>query len=266
MSIFCKFIKRITLVLDKFTWFVAQWREALLNRLDIANWRLFKTIIFDRDRKFLSEMWTIIFKKLEIKLFYFIVYHSQTNDQFKRTNQIVEIALRFHLTIMKNSRQWSIVFSRIQRHLNNVVSTTIDKSSNEIVYEFTFLQAVDLWKMFEIVIVVDVDSQMFIDAFVDISFNFAIRIRVEIADSITFAQMKIKRNYDDKHKSIYMRERDYALIKLHHDYDILFIAVLESKFSQQFVESFRVLKRVERLVYKLNLSAHWRIHSILFIV
>ena len=68
--------------------------------------------------------------------------------------------------------------------------------------------------------------------------------------------MKIKRNYDDKHKSIYMRERDYVLIKLHHEDDILFIVVFEFKFSQQFVEFFRVLKRVERLVYKLNFSTY----------
>ena len=265
MSIFCKFIKKIIFVLNKFTWFAAQWKEILLNKLDIANWKLFKVIISDRNRKFLSEMWTAIFRKLEIKLFYFIVYHSQTNDQFERTNQTIEIALRFHLIIMKNSKQWSIVFSKIQRHFNNVVSITTDKSPNEIVYEFTFFQASDFWKIFEVVIIVDVDSQILIDTFVDISFNFAVRTRVKIADSIIFAQMKIKRNYDDKHKSIYMREKNYALIKLHHEYDIFFIAVFESKFNQQFVEFFRVLKRVERFVYKLNFSAHWRIHSILFI-
>ena len=80
MSIFCKFIKRITFVLDKFTWFVAQWEKALLNRLNTTNWELLKIIISDRNCKFLSEMWTIIFRKLEIKLLYFIVYHSQTND------------------------------------------------------------------------------------------------------------------------------------------------------------------------------------------
>ena len=266
MSIFCKFIKRITFVLNKFTWFAAQWEKALLNRLDIANWKLLKTIISDRDRKFLSEMWTIIFKKLKIKLLYFTVYHSQTNDQFERTNQTIEITLRFHLTIMKNSRKWLVVLSKIQRHLNNVVSTTIDKNSNEIVYEFISFQVDDFWKVFEIVIIVDVDNQMFIDAFVDINFNFAIRVRVKIVDSIIFAQMKIKRNYDNKHKSIYMREKDYILIKLHHDYDIFFIVVLEFKFSQQFVEFFRVLKRVERLVYRLNFSTHWHIHSILFII
>ena len=80
MSIFCKFIKRITLVLNKFTWFAVQWEKTLLNRLDTANWELLKAIIFDRDRKFLNEMWTVIFKKLKIKLFYFTVYYSQTND------------------------------------------------------------------------------------------------------------------------------------------------------------------------------------------
>ena len=266
MSIFCKFIKKITLVLDKFTWFVAQWREVLLDRLNTVDWKLFKTIIFDRDRKFLNEMWTIIFKKLKIKLFYFTVYHSQTDDQFERTNQTIEITLRFHLVIMKNSRQWSIVLSKIQRHFNNVVSTTIDKNSNETVYEFTSLQVNDFWKVLEIIIIVDADSQIFIDAFVDINFNFATRTRVKIFDSIIFIQMKIKCNYDDKHKSIYMREKNYALIKLHHEYDIFSTAVLEFKFNQQFVESFRVLKRVERLVYKLNLSAYWRIHLILFIV
>ena len=110
--------------------------------------------------------------------------------------------------------------------------------------------------MIEIVIIVDIDNQIFIDTFVDINFNFAIRIRVKIVDSIIFVQMKIKRNYDDKHKSIYMREKNYVLIKLHHEYDIFFIVVFESKFNQQFVEFFRVLKRVERFVYKLNFSTY----------
>ena len=59
---------------------------------------------------------------------------------------------------MKNSKQWSIVFSKIQRHFNNVVSITIDKSSNETVYEFIFFQINDFWKIFEIVIIVDVDN------------------------------------------------------------------------------------------------------------
>ena len=65
---------------------------------------------------------------------------------------------------------------------------------------------------------------------------------------------------------MHMRKNDYALIKLHKKYDISFIVVLDLKYSQQYVDFFRILKRVERLVYRLNLSSHWRIHSVLFII
>ena len=70
------------------------------------------------------------------------------------------------------------------------------------------------------------------NTFVNINFNFAIEIRMKIVDLIIFVQMKIKRNYDDKHKSIYMRKKNYVLIKLHYEYDIFFIVVFESKFNQ----------------------------------
>ena len=159
------------------------------------------------------------------------------------------------------------MFFKIQRHINNVSFSVIDKSSNETVYDFIFLQIVDLWKFFAnfIVVVVDANSSLSFDIFIDVNFSFVTRTRIKIADFIVFVQMKIKRHYDDKHKSIYMRERDYVFIKLHHEYDILSTTILELKFNQQFADSFRVLKRVRRLVYRLELFSHWRIYSILFI-
>lgn len=78
-----------------------------------------------------------MFRKLDVKLLYSTTYHSQTNDQFERTNQIVKIVLRFYLEKMQNSFEWSSVFLKIQRHLNNVISATIDKTLNEIAYNFT---------------------------------------------------------------------------------------------------------------------------------
>ena len=62
-----------------------------------------------------------------------------------------------------------------------------------------------------------------------------------------------------------MRENDYVFIKFHHDYDISFTIVFESKYNQQYVKSFRILKRVDKLTYRLDLFNHWRIYSILFI-
>ena len=95
MSITCKYFKRITIISSMNTWNASQWINALLNKLDIADWRLSKVIIFDRDRKFLFALWKALFLRLEIKLLYSIAYHSQFDDSFERTNQIIEIALRF---------------------------------------------------------------------------------------------------------------------------------------------------------------------------
>ena len=76
MSITCKYFKRILLIFDNIKWFAEQWDKALLHRLNIADWKLSKVIIFDKDRKFLSELWIVIFKRLDVSLLYFTVYHS----------------------------------------------------------------------------------------------------------------------------------------------------------------------------------------------
>ena len=105
ISINCKFFKRILLMLEKNTHFVAQWKHVFLNRLNLIDWNLFKIIIFDRDRKFFFDFWIIIFTRLNIKLLYFVAYHSQTNDLFERTNQIIEISLRFLINTLKHSNR-----------------------------------------------------------------------------------------------------------------------------------------------------------------
>ena len=257
MSIFDKFIKRIIIVIDKSTWFVVEWKTTLLNRLNTANWSLFKIIISNKDFKFLSNFWKTVFKKLNVLLLYFIAYHFQTNDQSKRINQTMKITLRFLITTMNDFTQWSKMLSKIQRYINNVNSTTIEKNSNEIFYDFTSIQAFDLWKFFE--------NEQISESSSKFNFFIVVRARVKIINFIVFAQIKVKRHYDDKHTSIYMRKNDYVFIKLHHDYDISFIVVFENKYNQQYVKSFRILKRIDKLTYRFDLFNHWRIHLILFI-
>ena len=248
MSISCKFNKRVILILEKVTFIVALWGEVLLDRLNIANWGLLKVIISNRDRKFLFDMWIVMFNKLEVKLLYFTVYHSQTNDQFERTNQTVEIALRFHLSRMFNFAKWSRVLFKIQRHLNNFTQSAIGKTSNETVYDFTSVQALNLTKSL---------------ASETSSLNAqASRARIEVFDFIVFDQMSVKHYYDKKHHSLSLRVENYALLRLHREYNISFTKKIDLKLSQQLVDFFKVLERIERLVYKLDISSNWRIHSI----
>lgn len=76
--------------------------HAFLNRLDLIDWGLLGELITNCDSKFLSKFWTALFTKLGVKLLYSTAYHSQTNGSSKRTNQIVEIALRFFVYAMED--------------------------------------------------------------------------------------------------------------------------------------------------------------------
>ena len=84
--IICKYFKRIFLIFENTKWFAGQWSKALFHQLNVADWKLSKVIIFDKNRKFFFEFWIAIFKRLDVSLFYFTIYHSQTDGQLKRIN------------------------------------------------------------------------------------------------------------------------------------------------------------------------------------
>ena len=144
MFVTYKYIKRVICISEKITYSATQWARVLLERLDIVDWEILKVIISDKDKKFLSNLWSEIFQRLSVRLLYSIAYHSQTNDQSKRTNQTVEIALRFAISTLSNSIDWSTVLSNIQRSLNNSISNATSKTSNEVSYDFTSIQSIDL--------------------------------------------------------------------------------------------------------------------------
>ena len=86
LTMTCKFIKRIIFIFDKSTWSIDEWTSAFLTILLKHDWNISKITICDRNRKFMSDFWRNIFKKLNIEILVSIVYHSQTNEQFKRIN------------------------------------------------------------------------------------------------------------------------------------------------------------------------------------
>lgn len=110
-----------------------------MNRFNVADWGIPKVIISDRDRKFLSELWTAMFERLSVPLSYSTACHTQTDGSSERRNQIVEIALRFFVHGLKDASQWPSVLPKIQALSNNSRATSIGgKTPNEITLGFTF--------------------------------------------------------------------------------------------------------------------------------
>ena len=113
MSVTCKFSKRVTLIKGKDTFTAKDWAHAFLARLDFVDWGLPGELITDRDPKFLTKFWTSLFEKLGVKLLYSTAYYPQTDGSSERTNQTVEIALRFFVHALIDPSKWPQVFPRI---------------------------------------------------------------------------------------------------------------------------------------------------------
>ena len=75
--------------------------------------------------------------------------------------------------------------------------------------------------------------------------------------------MQAKFHYDRKHQSIYLDVNDYALLRLHRDYNIF--STKFKKLNQQYVDFFRVVEKIKRLIYRLKISKHWMIHFVFII-
>ena len=129
------------------------------------------------------------------------------------------------------------MLSRIQRDFNNFISNEF--SSNEIAYDFTSIQIMNLRKSFA--------------ASVDISFkNRRLITRQKVSDAIAFDQMNVKFHYDRKHESLFMKIDEQALIRLHKSYNISFF--INRKYDQQYVRFFIITKKIERLIYRFDIS------------
>lgn len=144
MSVIYKYLKRVILVPGKDTWSAEKWAQALFTFLKLIVQGLLAVLITDRDLKFFSTIWKVLFQKLRVELFYSIAYHPQTDILSKRTNQIVEITLQFLLHTMKDIRQWLRLLSKIQSLLNNAIFSSTGKLSNKVTYGFISHRPLDL--------------------------------------------------------------------------------------------------------------------------
>jgi hypothetical protein len=64
-----------------------------------------KTIVSDRDKLFISNFWTKLFKLLQTDMKFSSAYHPQTDGQTERVNQCLEMFLR--CAVQLTPKQWT---------------------------------------------------------------------------------------------------------------------------------------------------------------
>ena len=81
---------------------------------------------------------------------------------------------------------------------------------------------------------------------------------------MSFVNVQMKLCYDNKHKFFMLKIDDMIYLRLHKNYSLS--SKSSKKLFNQYVESFLIKQRINRLIYELNLFFMSRVHSIISII
>jgi len=101
-----------------------------------------KTIVFDKDTKFLNHFWRTLWSQLETKLSFFTTCHSQTDGQTKVVNTSLSTLLR--VVVKGNHKSWDEYLPQIEFAYNCVVHCTTKLSPFKVIYGFNPITPLDL--------------------------------------------------------------------------------------------------------------------------
>lgn len=127
------------------------------------------------------------------------------------------------------------ILFKFQTLNNNAIFASIEKTLNEIAYKFISNKSLNLL------------SNTFVSK---ISNSSQSQNRIKTKDVIYWTNMKYKHHYDRQYTSLFFKENDWVLIKLHKEYNILSTINVTQKLTQQYVESFKMIQRIDRFAYK----------------
>jgi hypothetical protein len=89
-------------------------------------------IIFDRGSQFIARFWEQLYASLETHLIHSLTYHSQTNGQTERVNQILEDMLR--ACVMEYPGSWDKNLSWAKFSYNNSYQESLKMAPFKALY------------------------------------------------------------------------------------------------------------------------------------
>ncbi|KAK1620963.1 hypothetical protein QYE76_026480 [Lolium multiflorum] len=101
-----------------------------------------KTIVSDRDVKFMSYFWKTLWGKLGTKLLFSATCHPQTDGQTEVVNRTLSQLLRS--MIKKNLKEWEDCLPHVEFAYNRAVHSTTELCPFEVVYGFKPITPLDL--------------------------------------------------------------------------------------------------------------------------
>ncbi|OMO89160.1 reverse transcriptase [Corchorus capsularis] len=202
-----------------------------------------RTIVSDRDAKFLSHFWRTLWAKLGTKLLFSTTCHPQTDGQTKVVNRTLSTLLR--ALIKKNLRTWEDCLPHVEFAYNQSIHSTTGCSPFETVYGFNPLNPLDLLSL-PLSVQVDMDGQRKAD--------YVRELHARVQAQIEKKTQHYMKNANKGRKEVIFEPGDWVWLHLRKE---RFPEKRKSKLLPRGDGPFQVLERINNNAYKLDLPSEY---------
>ncbi|KAL1194506.1 RNA-directed DNA polymerase-like protein [Cardamine amara subsp. amara] len=198
-----------------------------------------RTIVSDRDTKFLSHFWKTLWRKLGTKLLFSTTCHPQTDGQTEVVNRTLSTLLR--ATVGKNLINWVSCLPYIEFAYNHARHSATKQSPFEIVYGFNPLTPLDLSPL---------PQAVYSSSTGETKAEFVKKLHQRVKENLEKKMDKYKQQADKGRKEITFEPGEWVWLHMRHE---RFPNQRKSKLSPRGDGPFRVLERINNNAYKLEL-------------
>ena len=206
-----------------------------------------KTIVFDRDVRFMSYFWKTLWHLVGTILKFSTAFHPQTDGQTKVVNHSLDNLLR--CLVGKANRNWDSILPTAQLAYNSSVNRSIGASPFEIMHGYTPRKPLDLLPMSP-----HVRISKSVEAFARHIHYLHNKIHKKI--QVSNSQYKIHANTHRRHAEFHVG--DYVMIRIRHE---RFPPGTVKKLQACSAGPFKVLKRMGPNAYVIDLPHDYGISS-----
>jgi hypothetical protein len=214
--------------------------DEVFNKFDMLEF-----IVSDRESLFTSHYWSDFCFYLRVKIRLSIVYHSQTDKQTKRQNQILEQYLRCYVNYQQND--WTKWLSIVEYVYNNSWHSIIKISSFVIIFDESFQ-----WEQYQESRDDDVSA-------ISVRIVYSEKLRDLLYKRLKDVRDDQAKYYDQKHISKSYNVKDKELLNSKNIKTNRF----SKKLDHKYLRSFEIELLVEKQTYRLRLSKSYQsIHNV----
>ncbi|KAG8497231.1 hypothetical protein CXB51_008425 [Gossypium anomalum] len=206
-----------------------------------------KTIVSDRDAKFLSHFWRTLWSKLGTKLLFSTTCHPQTDGQTEVVNRVISILLR--AVVRKNLKSWEECLPHIEFAYNRTVHSATKFSPFEIVYGFNPLSPLDL---------IPLPNDQIINIDAKKKADYVKQLHQKVKANIEAMTEQYVRKANKGRKQVIFEPGDWVWVHMRKE---RFPAQRKSKLLPRGDGPFQVLERINDNSYKLDLPGEYNVSA-----